>query len=96
MMDFQIEYSFSGENLEELDRQLRLLLTTRAGTMPLDRDFGLEMNFLDRPPEVAKTLLVAETTQKVAKYIPEIRVKAVTFDPAEAGTLRPRVVITSA
>ncbi|MCI7474555.1 MAG: hypothetical protein MSB10_12920 [Clostridiales bacterium] len=60
--DFQLEYTFSGQWLEELDRQLALLLSTRAGTMPLDREFGLDMDFVDMPPEAAKSLYTAEVT----------------------------------
>ena len=53
--------------LAELDRQLALLLSTREGTMPLDREFGLNMDFVDMPPEVAKSLYTAEVTEKVAQ-----------------------------
>lgn len=94
--DFEIAYTFSSDGLAELDRQLSLLLATREGTMPLDRDFGLDMSFLDLPPETAKSLLTAEVTKKVAQYLPSCRVKEVTFEPGEAGTLKPRVVITNA
>ena len=41
--DFKLEYTFAGNALAELDRQLALLLSTREGTMPLDREFGLNM-----------------------------------------------------
>ncbi len=52
--DFKLEYTFAGDYMAELDRQLALLLSTREGTMPLDREFGLNMDFVDMPPEVAK------------------------------------------
>ena len=68
--DFKLEYTFAGNALAELDRQLALLLSTREGTMPLDREFGLNMDFVDMPPEVAKSLYTAEVTEKVAKFIP--------------------------
>ena len=58
--DFKLEYTFAGNALAELDRQLALLLSTREGTMPLDREFGLNMDFVDMPPEVAKSLYTAE------------------------------------
>ena len=38
--DFKLEYTFAGDYMAELDRQLALLLSTREGTMPLDREFG--------------------------------------------------------
>lgn len=81
---------------EEVDGRLSLLLTTREGTMPLDREFGIDMDFLDLPPETAKSLYTAEVTKKVAKFIPEVRVKEIQWSNGEAGALRAKVVITSA
>ncbi len=56
LFNFQLEYTFTADWLAELDRQLALLLSTREGTMPLDRAFGLNMDFVDMPPEAAKGL----------------------------------------
>lgn len=81
---------------EELDSRLSLLLTTREGAMPLDREFGIAMDFLDMPPETAKSLYTAEVTQKVAKFIPEVRVKEIQWSHGETGALCAKVVITDA
>lgn len=96
LFDFKLEYTFTGDWLAELDRQMSLLLSTREGTMPLDREFGINMDFLDRPPEIAKSLYTAEVTKKVAAFIPTVRVREVTWRRAEGGQLKPKVVITSA
>lgn len=82
--------------VSRLDTSLRLLYTTRVGTMPLARDFGLNMDFLDRPMEVAKSLFAAEIVEQTAKFIPEVRVQVVTFTMGRDGQLIPKVVITSA
>lgn len=94
--DFKLEYTFSGDWLAELDRQVALLLSTREGSMPLDRAFGLNTDFVDRPPEVAKSLYTAEITRKIAIFIPAVRVREVIWSRAASGKLVPRVVITSA
>lgn len=96
LYDFQLEYTFTGDALTELDRQLALLLSTREGTMPLDRTFGLNMDFVDMPPEAAKSLYAAEVTEKVSKFIPAVRVQEITWSRVESGQLKPKVVITSA
>lgn len=96
LYDFQLEYTFTDDALAELDRQLALLLSTREGTMPLDRTFGLNMDFADMPPEAAKSLYAAEVTEKVSKFIPTVRVQEITWSRAEGGQLKPKVVITSA
>lgn len=95
LYDFRLEYTFTSDWLAELDRQMALLLSTREGTMPLDREFGLNMDFVDMPPEAAKSLYTAEVTEKVAKFIPAVRVQEVTWTQTE-GKLTPKVVITSA
>lgn len=95
LYDFKLAYTFATDWLADLDRQLAFLLSTREGTVPLDREFGLNMDFVDKPPEVAKSLYTAEVTKKVAKYIPTVRVQEITWSAAE-GKLSPKVVITSA
>lgn len=96
LFDFKLEYTFEYDKLAELDRQLALLLSTPAGTMPLDREFGIQMNFADKPSEVVKSLYAAEVTKKVAQFIPWVRVYEVTWEYGEQGHIKPRVVITRA
>lgn len=95
LYDFRLEYLFQDGGVAEIDRQLALLLSTRVGTIPLDREFGLDFSFLDMPTETAKSLYTAEVTKKVAKFIPGVRVAKIEWDAAEMGAIKPRVVITS-
>ena len=94
--DFQLEYTFTDDKLAEPDRQLALLLSTQEGTMPLDREFGIDANFTDKPPEAVKSLYAAEVTRKVAQFIPWVRVQEVVWTYGEQGHIKPKVVITSA
>ena len=56
--------------------------------MPLDRAFGLNMDFVDMPPEAAKSLYTAEVTEKVSKFIPEVRVQEVTWTGGNNGLIQ--------
>ena len=94
--DFQLQFTFASDKLAELDRKLALLYSTREGTMPLDREFGINMDFVDMPPEAAKSLYTAEVTEKVAKFIPTVRGQEVTWGAGAQGNLIAKVVITSA
>lgn len=96
LFDFKLEYTFQDDKLADLDRQLALLLSTPAGTMPLDREFGIQMNFVDKPPEVVKSLYTAEVTKKVPQFIPWVRVYETTWEYGEQGNIKPKVVITRA
>lgn len=96
LFDFKLEYTFQDDRLADLDRKLALLLSTQAGTMPLDREFGIQMNFVDKPPEVVKSLYTAEVTKKVPQFIPWVRVYETTWEYGEQGHIKPKVVITRA
>lgn len=96
LYDFRLEYTFADSRMEELDRQLALLLSTRVGSLPLERELGIKMDFVDKPPEVAKILYTQEVTKQVAKFIPWVRVRTVTWAYGEQGQLIPKVVITRA
>ena len=94
--DFQLECLFEDNERARLDRQLALLLSTREGSMPLDREFGINMDFLDRPPEIAKSLYTAEVAKKVSMFIPSVRVREVKWSQDKDGKLTHKVVITNA
>lgn len=96
LFDFQLEFTFSDHWLADLDRQIALLLSTPEGSMPLERGFGITQDFVDRPPEVVKSLYTAEVTKKVSEFIPQVRVQEVVWLPAGQGHFRPKVVITRA
>lgn len=70
-----------GVNGEEVER-LKILLTTRVGTVVLDREFGINMDFIDKPYPLSTQLYTIEVIQKIQKYEGEngLKVKTVTFD----------------
>lgn len=96
LYNFQLDFTLIDRPVEELHRKLSFLLTTQQGTLPFDREFGLDMSFVDCPAEAARSLFTAEVTAKVAQFVPEVRVKAVQWLAAEGDTLYPKVVITNA
>ena len=49
--------------LEEMRRNLNFLYSTRAGTCPRDRNFGLEQAFESCPANVAKNLFALEVIE---------------------------------
>lgn len=95
LFEFHLSYTFSSDRLEELNRQISLLLSTREGTMPLDREFGINMDFLDLPTETVKNMYVAEISEKITKFIPQVRVESVSWTENFSGLLSPKVVITN-
>ena len=64
-----------------------------AGTVPFDREFGIDYNLLDYPLPIAQGRLIVEYIEKTRKYEPRVSVKEVNFELNEDGNLIPKVVI---
>ena len=77
----------------ELLKRINTLLSTVSGTIPGDRAFGIDQSIQDMPVVIAQTKYVAEITQKVKQYVPELKVSSVTFNTDIEGKLIPEVVI---
>ena len=85
---------FSQSEFDEIKNCLETLLSVRAGSQPLDRDFGIDYDgSADLPVEVAKNILAVEITEKIETYEPRVEVDSVTFKTGESGQLIPIVSI---
>lgn len=79
----------------QLEQEIRTVLATRKGSVPLDRDFGIACDYVDLPLAEAMTYMVAEIGQQLEKYVPRIRVRDIAFsssDPVD-GLLQPCVTV---
>lgn len=77
-------------------QNVAIILSTRRGSCPMYRDFGISMDFLDRPIPVAKTLAYAEIKEAIEAYEPRATVVGVTFseDADRPGLLIPIVEVS--
>lgn len=77
-------------------QNVAIILATRRGSCPLYRDFGIPMDFLDRPMPVAKTLAYAEIKDAIETYEPRAKVVNITFSesPDVHGQLNPVVEVS--
>jgi phage baseplate assembly protein W len=90
-----------GVRLNETDpvasvlQNIAVILSTRRQSVPLYRDFGLPMRFIDKPLPIARTILAAEITDAVRAFEPRASVAAVDFsdDPDRPGALIPIVEV---
>lgn len=81
--------------LEGLTQEIRMLLATRKGSVPLDRDYGLTWEYVDLPMPEAMPYMIAEIASQLEKYVPRIKVRDIMFksdDPVE-GILQPTVTV---
>ncbi len=87
--------------LNETDRiasvlqNITMILSTRKGSVPLYRDFGLPMDFVDRPTPVARVMMISAVREAVEEWEPRATVLGVTFDQSaeQAGKLIPVVEV---
>jgi len=92
------EIKIGAEGIDEIIQNVRIILTTPVGTVPLDRDFGVSWMFIDQPTPKAIASAKSEIVEKVERYEPRVRVTEVSFvttsQDAGEGRLFPRVRIS--
>lgn len=83
--------------VEEVLQNVRTILSTVIGSVPLHRDFGVSWEHIDKPLPVARTLMQAAIIDAIDEFEPRAKVVSVTFDMTEddamEGILRPTVKI---
>lgn len=89
-----IDINFQANGHEEILQNLQVLYTTPVGTVPFDREFGININLIDYTMPIAKGKLTVEYTEKTRKYEPRAIVKEVNYERSNKdGKLVPKVVI---
>jgi phage baseplate assembly protein W len=90
----QLQIDFDAAGNDEIVQNIKTILTTRAGTVPMDRDFGVDMDIADLSMEAVKNQLTVDYINKIKKYEPRAEVQKVTFEyDAANGIIKPKVVI---
>lgn len=77
---------------EEVTQNVAVILATPKGSVPLDRDFGLDFNLVDKPEPRAKALMAVEIVRQVTRYEPRARVLAVDWKETETEAMDGRLI----
>lgn len=75
-------------------QNIALLLNTKKGTMPMYREFGLPMKFVDKPIDVAATLAYLEISDAIEKFEPRATLKDVTLNKNSSGQMHITVEVS--
>ncbi len=90
----ELDFAPADETAEIL-QNVRMIVATPRGSVPLDRDFGVAWDFLDLPAPSAQAAVSSEIVRQVARYEPRARITRVRWegatDTAAEGRLFPRV-----
>lgn len=80
---------------EEILQNVRTIISTLRGQVPLDRSFARTGQALDRPTNKAIAAEVSELFRAIARHEPRVKVLKINFkagdDPAMQGRLQPVV-----
>lgn len=68
------------DTVKSVLQNIRIILSTRQFSVPLYREFGLPMQFLDKPIPVAKALLIAEIRDAITEFEPRANMLNVTVE----------------
>jgi hypothetical protein len=65
--------------LNEVLQNVRIIVTTRIGTVMLDRKFGLDYNFLDAPQDKAQLMMVQQLCMGLTNFEPRVTFSRIQF-----------------
>lgn len=92
-----VDFAPANETAEIL-QNVRTILVTLMGTVPLFRIFGTSWEHIDVPYPVARALMQSAVIEAIESYEPRARVDTVMFDETLPnvmdGILMPRVIIS--
>lgn len=83
---------FPSNTVDEVLQNVFIILSTQRGSVPLARDFGVDMSYIDRPITIAKTMAVAAIHAALTAE-PRAEIKNITFTADNSGKLIPRVEV---
>ncbi|WP_068775783.1 GPW/gp25 family protein [Paenibacillus sp. FJAT-26967] len=87
--------NFAPTLAEEVEQNIRTILSTPAGSAPFARDIGIPTEVLDEPIPIAKARLTGLIISSLTVQEPRTQIEEVTFfEDASAGRLVPVIRYT--
>lgn len=84
------EYKLNFEQndvVQSVLQNVSLILNTKKGTVPMHREFGLPMEFIDKPIDVAEALATTEIAQALEEFEPRAVLDNISFEKTETGQM---------
>lgn len=86
--------NFAPENeIQEILQNVRTICSTVKGTVPLDRELGIDAVIIDQPVNTAKAIISAKIIQAVREFEPRADVVKVSFKEGSSQEILPVVSI---
>lgn len=78
---------------EEVVQNVRMIVTTVRGSVPLYRDFGIDPRVIDAPTQIANARLSTDIIRQVRKYEPRAKITQMSFNQDTNGDTVPTISI---
>ena len=92
-----VDFAPANETAEIL-QNVRTILITLIGSVPMSRIFGIDWEHIDSPYPVARALMQSAVIEAIESYEPRAQVDSVMFDDTVTdsmdGILSPRVIVS--
>lgn len=87
------------DGMEEIAQNVRMIVLTMAGSVPLHRAFAHTPDFLDAPSPLEAARLIGRLTTAIETYEPRVKVERISLErrddaSAALGTLTPRITFS--
>lgn len=79
--------------IEEILQNVRTILGTVKFSVPLDREFGISGDAVDKPMLQAEAILSSEIFAQIKRYEPRVSITEITFTGDINGRLTPKVTV---
>lgn len=79
--------------VQEVARNVRVVLSTVKGQVALNRDFGMDADLLDLPLPDAESYFLVQAIEQLRINEPRAAIQSVDFEADLHGKLTPKVVI---
>ena len=76
---------------EAIEQNLRMIILTLKGSQPLDRAFGTDPSFIDKPINFAKNLFIRNVLDAIEMYETRVEILNFTFTDSVDGILKPKI-----
>lgn len=77
--------------MAEIAQNIRCIITTVKQTVPMFREFGLDVNIIDSPINEAGAKLKSNIIMAVRKYEPRAKITSINFEAGNNGNLGVRI-----
>ena len=78
---------------DRLYRDLKMLYRIRKGSLPINRDFGIDWGILSHPVNEVQSDFTLEIMEQTEKYVPEVNVSEVRYENGEDGKVIPHIFV---